>query len=63
MDLRKVTPVFPTVEEIPDDVDVSWLIVGFSGYAEAIAAIVDVDQIIKDAPLRVDFVPLCKKKV
>lgn len=50
MDLRKVTPGFPMVEEIPDDIDVSWLIAEFSGYAEAIAAVVDVDQIIKDAP-------------
>ena len=55
MDLRKVTPGFPTVEEIPDDVDVSRLIVGFSGYAEAIAAVVDVDQIIKDTPFESRF--------
>jgi hypothetical protein len=49
MDLRKVTPRFSTVEEIPNDVDVSWLIAEFSGYAEAIATAIDVDQVIKDA--------------
>jgi hypothetical protein len=51
MDLRKVTPGFPTVEEIPDDVNVEWLIAEFSSNAEAIAAAVDMERIIKDAPL------------
>ena len=55
MDLRKVATGFLTVEEIPDDVDVSRLIAGFSGYAEAIATVVDVDQIIKDAPFESRF--------
>ena len=55
MDLRKVATGFLTVEEIPDDVDVSRLIAGLSGYAEAIATIVDVDQIIKDAPFESRF--------
>jgi len=36
--------------EIPDDVDVRRLIAEFSGNAEVIAAIVDVERIIKDAP-------------
>ena len=55
MDLCKVTPGFPTMEEIPNNVDVSRLIAGFSGYAEAIATVVDVDQIIKDAPFESRF--------
>ena len=55
MDLRKVTTRFLTMEEIPDDVDVSRLIAGFSGYTEAIATVVDVDQIIKDAPFESRF--------
>jgi hypothetical protein len=38
------------VDEIPDDVDVGRLVAKFSGNAEAIAAVVDVDPIIKDAP-------------
>jgi len=51
MDLHKVTPRFPTVEEILNNVDVSQLIVEFDGYAKVIDAIVDVDQIIKDDAL------------
>ena len=43
------------VEEIPDDVDVSWLIAEFSDYTEAIAAIVDVEQVIKDSTFRSRF--------
>ena len=52
MDLRRVTPGFLAAEEIPDDVDVRRLIIEFSGNAEAIAAIVDMERIIKDAPFR-----------
>jgi len=37
-------------DEIHDDVDIRRLIVEFSYYAEAIIAIVDVEQVIKDAP-------------
>jgi hypothetical protein len=51
MDLRKVMPGFPMVEEIPDNVNVERLIVEFSSNAEAIATAVDMVQIIKDAPL------------
>ena len=43
MDLGEVAPGFLTVDEIPDDVDVRRLIVEFSDYAKAIAAIVDVE--------------------
>ena len=52
MDLRRVMPRFSAAEEIPGDVDVRQLIAMFSGNAEAIAAVVDVDRIIKDAPFR-----------
>jgi hypothetical protein len=51
MDMRKVTPEFLAVEEIPDDVNVKRLVAEFSGNAEAIAAAVDVEWIIKDSPL------------
>ena len=51
MDLREVAPGFLTADEIPDDIDIHLLIVKFSDYAKAIAAIVDVEQVIKDAPL------------
>ena len=50
-DRRRVTPGFLTVEEIPDGVNVEWLVAKFSGNAEAIVAIVDMEQIIKDVPL------------
>jgi len=50
MDLRRVMPRFSAAEEIPGDVDVRQLIAMFSGNAEAIAAVVDVEWIIKDAP-------------
>jgi hypothetical protein len=43
MDLCEVAPGFPTVDEIPDDIDIHWLIVELSDYAEAIAVVVDVE--------------------
>jgi hypothetical protein len=49
--LRAVTPGFLTADEIPGDVDVRRLIAEFSDYAEAIIAAVDVEHVIKDAPL------------
>jgi hypothetical protein len=52
VDLRGVMPRFPVVEEIADDVDIRWLIAEFSGNAEAIAAVVDMERIIKDNPFR-----------
>jgi hypothetical protein len=52
MDLRKVAPGFPTAGEIPNDIDIQQLVAEFSDYGEAIAAIVDVEQVIKDAPSR-----------
>jgi hypothetical protein len=51
MDLCKVTPGFPVVEKIPDDVNVERLVAEFSTNTEVITAVVDVEQIIKDAPL------------
>jgi hypothetical protein len=51
IDLRKVTPEFPVVEKIPDDVNVERLVAEFSTNTEVITAVVDVEQIIKDAPL------------
>ena len=51
VDLRGVTPRFPAVEEIANDIDVGRLIAEFSGNAEVIADTVDVEQIIKDASL------------
>ena len=51
MDLHEMAPRFIMADEIPDDVDIRWLIAEFSNYAEVIATIVDVEQVIKDAPL------------
>ena len=61
-DLREMVPGFPMAEEIPDDIDICQLIAKFSDYAEAIAAFVDVEQVIKDAPLGVDYVPLFERR-
>jgi hypothetical protein len=63
MDLRSVAPRFPAAEEIPDDIDVGWLIAEFSGNAEAIATVVVVEWIIKDAPLRSRLYASCRKKM
>jgi hypothetical protein len=38
-----MAPRFPTADKIPNDVDIRRLIAEFSDYAEAIAAIVDVE--------------------
>jgi hypothetical protein len=38
-------------DEIPDDVNIYQLIAEFSDYAEVIAIVVDVEQVIKDTPL------------
>jgi hypothetical protein len=46
-----MVPGFLMADEIPDDVDIRQLIVEFCDHAEAITAIVDVGQVIKDAPL------------
>lgn len=50
MDLRRLTPGFLMVE-IPNDVNVKWLVVEFSGNTKAITTVIDMEQIIKDAPL------------
>jgi len=44
-------PGFPAAEEIAVDVDIGCLIAKFSHNAKAIDAIVDMERIIKDAPL------------
>ena len=50
-DLREVASGFPMADKILDDIDIHRLIAEFSNYAEVIAAVVDVEQVIKDAPL------------
>jgi hypothetical protein len=50
-DLHKVAPGFSMADEISDDVNIRQLIAEFSDYAEVIAIVVDVEQVIKDAPL------------
>ena len=46
MDLCEMVPGFPMVDQIPDDVDIHQLIAEFSDYAEAIATVADVEQVI-----------------
>ena len=59
MDLREVAPRFPAADEISDDIGIRQLIAEFNDYAEAIAAVVDVEQSSRTPPLGVDSVPLC----
>lgn len=49
-DLREVAPGFSTTDEVLDDINVHRLIAEFSDYSEAIVAVVDVEQVINDAP-------------
>jgi hypothetical protein len=51
MDLREIAPGFSTANEIPDDIDICQLIAEFSDYAEAIAVVVDVEQVHQGRPL------------
>jgi hypothetical protein len=51
MDLHEVMPGFSVVEEILNDVNVERLVAEVSGNAKAIVAVVDVEWVIKDAPL------------
>jgi len=37
--------------EIPDDIDIRQLIAEFSDYAKVIATVINVEHVIKDAPL------------
>ena len=55
IDLREMAPRFPMANEIPDDIDIRRLIAEFSDYAKVIGAVVDVEQVIKDAPFRSRF--------
>jgi hypothetical protein len=50
VDLRTVELGFPTEAEIPDDVNVGQLIADFGAAASTIAAVVSVEQVIKDTP-------------
>jgi hypothetical protein len=50
-DLREMAPRFPNADKIPDYVDIHRLIAEFNNYAEVTATVVDVEQVIKDAPL------------
>jgi hypothetical protein len=50
-DLREIAPGFSTANEIPDDLDIRQLIAEFSDYAEAIAVVVDVEQVHQGRPL------------
>ena len=47
VDLHAMEPGFPSRKEVPQDVDVRWLIANFGVTANAIVAIVNVEQVIK----------------
>lgn len=52
MDLCRVEPGFPPEEEIPEGINIEQLIAGFSDFANAIAAVVCVEQVIGDTTPR-----------
>lgn len=50
VDLHMVAPGFPSRAEVLENVDVERLIANFGVAANAIAAVVNVEQVIKDTP-------------
>ena len=50
VNLHAVEPGFPSWTEVPEDIDVRWLITDFGVAASAIAAVINVEQVIKDTP-------------
>ena len=50
VDLHAMEPGFPSRMEVPEDVDIRQLIADFSVAANAIAVVVNVEQVIKDTP-------------
>ena len=50
MDLHVVEPGFPSWTEVPEDIDIKWLISNFGVTANAIVVVVNVEQVIKDTP-------------
>ena len=50
MDLHAVEPRFPSWTEVPEDIDIKWLISNFGVTANAIVVVVNVEQVIKDTP-------------
>ena len=50
VDLHAMEPGFPSRTEVPEDVSVRWLIADFGVIANAIVAVVNVEQVIKGTP-------------
>jgi hypothetical protein len=50
VNLRAVAPGFPLRAEVPRGIDVGWLIADFGVTANAIATVVDIEQVIEDTP-------------
>ena len=50
VDLHAMEPGFPSRMEVPEDVDVRWLITDFNVATNAIAIVVSVEQVIKGIP-------------
>ena len=50
VDLHAMEPGFPSWKEVPEDIDVRWLIADFGVVASAIAVVLNVEQVIKDTP-------------
>ena len=50
VDLHAMEPRFPSRIEVPEDIDVRWLIADFGVITNAIVVVVNVEQVIKDTP-------------
>jgi hypothetical protein len=50
VDLCAIEPCFPSLAEMPEDIDVSRLIAEFGIAANAIAVVVSVGKVIQDTP-------------
>ena len=59
VDLHVIELGFPSQVEVPKDIDVRWLIANFYVAANAIVVVVNVEQVIKDTPRRVQVLLVC----
>jgi hypothetical protein len=59
VDLHAIEPGFPPWAEVPEDVDVRWLIAKFSVTTNAIAVVVNIEKVIKDTPPRGRVLLVC----
>ena len=59
VDLHVIELGFPSWTEVPEDINLKWLISNFGVTANAIVVVVNVEQVIKDTPRRVQVLLVC----